>query len=455
MLKTQTLIEILGEEYAPMVKKVNIPDFTKCIAQMSGLGMEYVSESVITEYLVHWAKNKKRFFDLMGDTRVDIPYKYIEEAKSFCTTVKELEKKYPQYYYWLQVFGGMEKNKIDKSNLSYRNEQDIIKLFGNISYEGMSLTHFFKKYLLASDELVTDLGRAFENAEVSATFTISIDPVDMMLASENPYGWTSCYRLETDFFDTHADGCLAAILDKTSMITYVWNNHGKLNLYNEYELKDVRYKRMRMWIIVSDSMETIYFHTIYPGKANYSDELKKSIRAVVEKYFAKKLNRENCWIMASQSRVQWFMEYGYNEFYNNTIYCLKGAEPEVIRVYDTSISCPCGCGDNLIPTSGYDECDYNYNGCGLIRENFEDVERQYCDYLGDYCDCMDCSNCEVYNRNNAVCENDNHHYCPESYEAEANGDFDPYEGNVVPIGDHCNGCPFHARCHAEEPASEE
>ena len=34
MLKTRTLIDKLGEEYAPMLRKVNIPDFTKCIAQV-------------------------------------------------------------------------------------------------------------------------------------------------------------------------------------------------------------------------------------------------------------------------------------------------------------------------------------------------------------------------------------------------------------------------------------
>ena len=33
MLKTKELIEKIGEEYAPMLRKVDIPDFYKCIAQ--------------------------------------------------------------------------------------------------------------------------------------------------------------------------------------------------------------------------------------------------------------------------------------------------------------------------------------------------------------------------------------------------------------------------------------
>ena len=461
MLKTQTLIEKLGEEYAPMLKKINIPDFTKCIAQMAGISISSVSDKSIEDYLINWATNKKRFFDLMGDIKVDLPYAYKEETANFETAFKELGIKYPQYYYWFKAFNNLTENKIETSRLSYSTENDIKKIFGTISIEGMSLTHFFKKYLQASDEIVTNLGRKFENDTISATFTISIDPVDMMLASENPYGWTSCYRLENDFFDTHADGCLAAVLDKSSVITYVWNSHGKFNLYNNYEFKDIRYKRMRMWIAISDTMNSIYFNTIYPGKNNYSEELKKSMRAVVESYMARKLQKEDCWVMHPESRVQWFMEYGYNEFMNNTLYCFKGTEKEIIRVYDTSILCPCGCGDNLIPTSGYDECDYQYNGSGLIRENFEDVDREWCDYLGDYCESpYDCNSCPYYNREFAICDEQlqqgNQRYCERYWQAEEEGEdvFDPYSSNIVHCGDHCVGCPFHCH-HAEEPVSEE
>ena len=128
------------------------------------------------------------------------------------------------------------------------------------------MTHFFKSCLQAPDELVTRLGRIWEHETITGTHTISIDPVDMMLASENPYDWQSCYRLETFDGGSHADGCLAAVLDDSSLITYVWNREGKYSLYNRYDFKKIRYYRMRQWVSVSPSQNSIHFNDIYPRK---------------------------------------------------------------------------------------------------------------------------------------------------------------------------------------------
>ena len=451
MLKTRTLIDKLGEEYAPMLRKVNIPDFTKCIAQVSGLDMNDVSDAVIEEYLTHWAVNKKRFFDLMGDIKVDIPYDYVDTDSKFGDKLREIGKKYPAYFLWFKLFDGLRSNKIERDNLSYNDENDLEDAFDReVNVEGMTLTHFFKKYLQAPDEITTEIGRVFENTALKANFTISIDPVDMMTASENPYNWTSCYRLERDFFECHADGCIAAVLDTTSMITYVWTNEGKLNLYNNFELKNVRYKRMRMWIVVSQNMKTIHFNTIYPGKYNYSDSFEKEIRGVVEKYFCDKLGIRNMWKRAD-TYINWFINYGYGEFSDSDIWTQSDSEPQNLMVYDVPIKCPDGCGDNLIPTSGYEEDEeFRYNGEGLRRENYEECDyRHYCDYIDDYCDSEDCDYCEHWNRENALCAEQlsrgTQVYCPNAQEAEDEGEevFDPYNSREVHCGGQCEGCRFH------------
>ena len=451
MLKTRTLIDKLGEEYAPMLRKVNIPDFTKCIAQVSGLDMNDVSDAVIEEYLTHWAINKKRFFDLMGDIKVDIPYDYVDTDSKFGDKLREIGKKYPAYFLWFKLFDGLRSNKIERDNLSYNDENDLEDAFDReVNVEGMTLTHFFKKYLQAPDEITTEIGRVFENTALKANFTISIDPVDMMTASENPYNWTSCYRLERDFFECHADGCIAAVLDTTSMITYVWTNEGKLNLYNNFELKNVRYKRMRMWIVVSQNMKTIHFNTIYPGKYNYSDSFEKEIRGVVEKYFCDKLGIRNMWKRAD-TYINWFINYGYGEFSDSDIWTQSDSEPQNLMVYDVPIKCPDGCGDNLIPTSGYEEDEeFRYNGEGLRRENYEECDyRHYCDYIDDYCDSEDCDYCEHWNRENALCAEQlsrgTQVYCPNAQEAEDEGEevFDPYNSREVHCGGQCEGCRFH------------
>lgn len=450
MLKTKTLIDKLGEEYAPMLRKVNIPDFTKCIAQVSGLDMNEVSDAVIEEYLTHWTVNKKRFFDLMGDIKVDIPYEYIDTDTKFGDKLKQIGKQYPAYYLWFKLFNDLRSNKIETDVLSYRAEDTIRDVFDGVNVEGMTLTHFFKRYLQAPDEITTEIGKVFENTAISANFTFSIDPVDMMTASENPYGWTSCYRLERDFYECHADGCIAAILDKTSMITYVWNNEGKLNLYNNFELKNVRYKRMRMWIAVSEDMKTVHFNTIYPGKTNYSESFEKETRNIVEKFFCDKLGVRNMW-KRSTSYINWYINYGYSEFSDCNMWTQSDSECQNIVVYDVPVKCPDGCGDNLIPTSGYEEDEeFRYNGEGLRRENYEECDcRHYCDYIDDYCDSEDCEYCEHWNRENAICAEQlsrgTQVYCPNAQEAEDEGEkvFDPYNSREVHCGGQCEGCRFH------------
>ena len=67
MLKMNKLVEGVEEKYIPMLKMVNIVDFTKCIAQFSGLKLSSIKDEVIKDYLLTWAKNKYRFFSF-GDS---------------------------------------------------------------------------------------------------------------------------------------------------------------------------------------------------------------------------------------------------------------------------------------------------------------------------------------------------------------------------------------------------
>ena len=62
MLIKKELLENVEEQYRPMLKEVSIPDFTKCVAQFSGLHIQDVKDEVIQTYLLTWAKNKYRFF---------------------------------------------------------------------------------------------------------------------------------------------------------------------------------------------------------------------------------------------------------------------------------------------------------------------------------------------------------------------------------------------------------
>ena len=438
MLRKETLIKELGSDYESMIKQVNIADFTKCIAQYSGIRIQYLKDEVIMDYLKKWCVNKKKFFDMMGQkTQIDIPINYKNPDNNFSTRFTELGYEYPAFYPWLQMVKKANENKISYDIMRYSCYSDLIRdaFKDTIRAEGMAITRFFKQHLQAPDELITKIGAIFENQEISATFTISIDPVDMILASENPYGWNSCYRLETaDFSEGHGDGCLAATLDTNSLITYIWNNHGKFSLYNTYEFKDIRYKRMRMTIAVADDFKAIHFNDVYPGKSSYNDTFVKQLREKVETFISNQIGCRNAWKQNHEfASCYREYDYGYSEYSNYEIW-IQSDSLDIHRdipVFNEVIDCPCGCG-RPVPASGDD--NYKYNGCGFVYENFSD--EHYCEYTEEYEECDgDCRNCSIWNEHNAVCELDENEYCERDWnDIDEHGDADFYQSNIV----HCN-----------------
>ncbi len=52
---------------------------------------------------------------------------------------------------------------------------------------------------------------------------------------------------------------------------------------------------MRMTIGINKKFNAIHFNAVYPGKNNLSEDFKKTLRDIVETYFAKQLNKPNVW----------------------------------------------------------------------------------------------------------------------------------------------------------------
>jgi len=445
-------------EYKAMFEQLDIPGFYKCMAQYTGTNIQYLNETMIETYICTWATSKQFLFKFLGNQlKVDMPIKYIEEVESE-KRIEELATKYPQFYHWLDMFKYIQNNKIAKNDIGYSYREALTNCFPGYQYDGVSLTHFFKSKLNAPDELVTDLGRVWENSEVAANFTISIDPIDIMLSSENPYNWTSCYRLEGNgFSESHADGCLAGVLDSATLITYIWNHEGKFTLYDDYTFKNVRYKKMRMTIATNKYCNAIHFNAIYPGKQSLSKDFRKLLRNTVEDYFAKQLGVESKWTRNAElitcSRKHW--EYGYAEYSSSNVWYLSTVPvEEVVNIepYNETIYCPCGCGEKYYGTEGCSDHGLEYNGYGHINENYQE-EQSYCEYIDDYVDCDgDCENCSIYNENHMVCELDTSYDCSESsWEMQDEGYFDPSNSNIVSCGEHCEGCPLYKAHHRENP----
>ena len=498
MLKTSELLERLDlierEQYKDMLSQVNIPDFYKCIAQFSGLPISKVNDDTIASYLITWAKNKYRFYKMLGNSlRLDQKFKYMRQDKNLRADFELLGKEFPAYYYWLRSFNDVTKNKINVADLGWQARDVLNELHFNV--DGSLLTHFFKSKLSAPDTLVTKLGRLFENDEIEAFHTISINPVDMMLASENPYNWNSCYRLELDRSDSHADGCLAAILDTTSVITYVWETEGSYDLYGSHKFKSIRYYRMRGWVNISDDFGILHFAGVYPGRNSYDEAFLKQLREVVEKVVSEYTNIPNKWRKNDLVETRWGTYshkrylihihrqsyYGYNEFDSERLFLNTSLYPKVeedktydeaeyeknkinILTYNEPITCPCGCGSILMGSDevGCDDCDegWIYNGEGFRCDNFYENEPEYkwCEYRDDYCTCgcMEYDGCDwecpIYRDNHPVCSLD------ENYECE-DPDFDEVDDGVMQAcKGNCKQCwrwKQHHQAQQEEQQNEE
>lgn len=430
MLKTKDLIENVDEKFVPMLKEVNIPDFTKCIATMTWRGMDEVNDRMIKEYLLQWAKSKYRFYQMLGNkTRIDCPFTYKRLKEETRERMVNLAQDFPAYYPWLEACRCMTANKMTSREIGWEFGKWMADAFPNFRWEGSSLTRFFKSCLQAPDELINRIAQAFENNTVNATYTISIDPVDIMLASENPYDWGSCYRLDPRDDENHADGCLASVLDTSTLITYVWNKEGEFLLgEDKFKFKSIRYKKMRAWISIAPDFNAFYMNRIYPGKNDYGEEFEKTLRVIIEKTISDYTKLEDKWERNYSSMCQRKFPYGYEEHDNEDSTFVRAGFRDVVSnwfAYDVRILCPCGCG--LSMPGFYDGCadeqdnaEYNGDGygCSGIREQY------YCDYSGDYCDCNPddddcCCDCCYWQDAHPVCSLD------ESTECIRDGEGDP------------------------------
>lgn len=451
MLKKLELIEGIDEKYHEMLKKVDIANFTKCVAAFGDMDIREVSDEAIKDYLWKWAVNKYRFYELLNKNLYidyDIEYKEFDNEESRLRKYDELEQEYPLFAPWLHLVKYEKTQKIGEGSYASNNRfmlgEIVHTIDDHIQYQGTTIGRLFKKMGLP-DDLITKVGRIYENKKVKGKYTISIDPVDMMLASENPYNWKSCYRLDGD----HGDGTLASVIDTSSVISYIWTKEGNFKLDNGLEMKKVRFKQQRQTLSISPKMRNVHFNKVYPAKDSFPEKLAAMLRDKIENLIANYLGLNNIWVRNDyHTDTICFREYyyGYGEYNLENIYQLKDNDGNVLdefwRPFDEFIICPCGCGTEL-PAS--DDEEWSHEGSGFRCDAYE-RDGYWCDYAEDYCeyeqdsmDCGDC-NCRYYREHHCHCHVDTDKICPMpdlakcTYEEELDGEL------MDGTSDNCKNC---------------
>lgn len=442
MLNMSKLIQGIEEKYIPMLKKVDIPNFTKAIAVFSNLKLNEISDDVIKDYLHTWAKNKYFLFKFLGNNLTKnekVFLKKDDEDKK--NQIRILKEKYAYALFWIDEFSYFKENKIIMSDLNHYLKSTIRDLFMEEPKDGISITNFFKNWLKAPEELVTDLAKLWEGQDGDYyNYTISIDPIDYMFASETPFEWSSCYSIhKAENEETHADGCLAAMLDGAHAISYTWKNEGKYAI-NKFEFKNIKYKHLRQWIVFSKDLLKLYFCRLYPESRRDGDNAyERTLRLVVERMVSEYLGIKDNWVKTDEVRgnIIRVKPYGYDEFHQESIIIhksllensnytlselLESLEP--IEVYTETIKCPCGCNsylegtdffdmmispsiDELKENGDIDKINYlEYIGGGLNCKNY--VNKRYCKIGEQFCEnntCKEeCGDCEYWlDKYEAVC----------------------------------------------------
>lgn len=423
MLKTEELLEGIEEKYHEMLKKVNFVDFTKCVATAANLPLERISNEAIKEYLHTWAKNKFHIFEIFGN-QIEMTTD-VNVEKDTLSIEQELEdkvyKKYCRYVSLLEELCGRKGSSdyiksILENKVKFGLSDYLINFFGEKKIKlpcywdknpvDLKLTKALST-LGVEDGLINELGSIIENKSMASKYTVSIDPIDIMLASVSKYKWTSCYNLEEG---SYRDGCFAAVVDKTTMIGICWTNKDTIFLDNKkYSIKDIKQKRRRHWILLNENGKELTFFQTYPNDDRTANKI---FREACEGMIAKQLEITDKWA-TTQVQVNRVYSYGYDErdrgdFVTVIHETLKEQKMEEIEYYTDTFNCPCGCGSfiHCRETSEDMDEDESYQD-GLNCDEYHEEQHEWCDLADRECDsagcmCSDCcAGCSYYEDNNS------------------------------------------------------
>lgn len=171
------------------------------------------------------------------------------------------------------------KNKIDRKNSDLKIEVGLktSRALNKIAcYYGLDNDPRYRKFFAEYSDLVTSLKRKVK-------FYISLNPLDYLTMSIG-VNWKSCHNIT--YHGSYCGGCMSYMLDKTSIITYVYTKESTNPEFGKL------YRNMFHW-----DNGLLLQNRIYPQGNDGNTDLYTVFRQIVQKEFAEMLGlEENKWI---------------------------------------------------------------------------------------------------------------------------------------------------------------
>lgn len=221
-----------------------------------------------------------------------------------------------------------------------------------------------------------------------ARIVVSINPLEMLLASDCTTGWSSCYGLKSG---AHKTAPLALICDRTSAIAYSYNT--TTHAYG-FELPA---KNWRQWLFFDFNNFGCIHNRQFPGSKPMVEQAARELTAQILKQVCHKPDAEIA--------VDYNREKNISQIYSNWVY----SDPRSCVLYvsrgtkSDSLSSP-------MFKAGTDRviCP----GCGKVREASENKGQILCDYCREKLRLRTCSICGGEHRAEELREINGDRYCP-------------------------------------------
>lgn len=264
-----------------MIAKVDKINFAKIISAINGLELRGDSNNQIVDNMLRlWAMGKSHIYVAMGrNLRVSSTVD-IEKTESIIKSERNsVAEDFPQYKLYIRGlhYSAIQNNKIDDycDGVFHQNI-------------GVKVGKLFHQWYRDKD-LDIALSKLIDNKNITRNIHVSIDPIDILLMSNNNNGWQSCQRILKGEYRT---GAVVELYSNTSLVSFATSSEKESEIQiGKYKVKAFN-KCWRQLVYFNNDTGSQLYAREYP---NSHAEQSRGVRLLFESVLAKHYGHKDVW----------------------------------------------------------------------------------------------------------------------------------------------------------------